>query len=235
MNSGGITIALGALYGVTFILNVYFYLKLMEIAPLSFSVLFNSFGLLIPTLAGIFFWREQPKLLQLIGLMLMLLCLFLVAGVSKNDFGKINSKWITYGLTTLSLNGLAGVLQKTNQSFNNGLHIKEFLAIGFAMASLISLVMIVLYRYKTKQKVERLKSAKPLFMILGAGIGTAYGMQTLMGALYNLPSYIVFPIVNGGIIIILSFVSSVFLKEKQSIKGIAGLAVGITAIILLGL
>jgi len=229
------SLILGILFGFSFILNVFFYIKIMEIAPLTISVLFNSFGMLIPTIAGIVFWEEKIHAIQLLGLVLMCICLILVAGVSKDDCGKINLKFITYGIATLIFCGLSGELQSAQQKLLNGSGIKEFSVVCYATAALAMLLGMAVVFKKTKQNFRDVLNIKPILIMIGAGVGTSLGSLTLMNSLCKLPAHLVYPIVNGGIIAILSILSRIVFKEKQSARGKVGITIGVLAIVLLSM
>lgn len=71
-----------------------------------------------------------------------------------------------------------------------------------------------------------------LIGIMG-GLGTSIGVGLNVRAVQLLPGYIVFPLINGGIILIVVLLGRFVFKEKIGGFGIAGILAGIAAIILL--
>ena len=223
----------GLSFGLCFILNVYFYLMLMGVAPLSISALINSSGMLIPTFTGVILWGEKFKATQFIGLILILICFILTAGLTKNSRGKADLKTLICGLGTFAFCGLSGVFQTAQQKMWNGAHVNEFSAIAFLFASSLLVPVIIAGLYRSESKWCDLVSLKSILLMVGAGLGTYFGFSTLMNSLCRLPAHMVYPAVNGGMIIVLSILSRFLFKEKQNAKSKIGLVVGIAAIIFL--
>lgn len=107
----------------------------------------------------------------------------------------------------------------------------------FGMTRSIPMVLLVMYGLgtllafgaMTKKRIE----AKSLWIGLMGGFGTAVGMGSNMTAASILPGYQVFPLVNGGTLLLVALAGRLVFRERIGPHGLAGIMAGIAAIILL--
>ena len=82
---------------------------------------------------------------------------------------------------------------------------------------------------KTKTLTKRQKILGIIFIaILGVSLGAIHSINTNLSGL--LPSAVVFPVMNGGVIIVTTVLSKFFFKEKLTFLQIVGLIVGVLSI-----
>jgi drug/metabolite transporter (DMT)-like permease len=74
---------------------------------------------------------------------------------------------------------------------------------------------------------------KSVFIGVLAGISTASGMACSMMAAALLPAYIAFPVFSGGTLLLVALAGRIVFVERIGPYGIAGILVGVCAIILL--
>lgn len=67
------------------------------------------------------------------------------------------------------------------------------------------------------------------------GLGSVIGMGCAVTALNMIPGYVVFPLSQGGTLLLVALIGCVFFKEKIGPYGIAGIVSGIAAIVLLSI
>ena len=107
----------------------------------------------------------------------------------------------------------------------------------FGMTRSIPMVLLVMYGLATvlafgamtKKRIE----ARSLWIGLLGGFGTAVGMGANMTAASILPGYQVFPLVNGGTLLLVALAGRLIFRERIGPYGVAGIMAGIAAIILL--
>ena len=123
--------------------------------------------------------------------------------------------------------------------------LNSILAIGtkavseFGMAESIPMVLLIMYgtgaimslayTISGRKRIE----GKAVSIALLGGIGTAVGMSSNMTAAAILPGYVVFPLVNGGTLVLVAVIGRLVFKERIGAFGVAGILAGIASIILL--
>jgi drug/metabolite transporter (DMT)-like permease len=227
------TIGLGIVFGATFIIAIFCYMKAMESGPFSFTILFNSFGILVPVAAGLLFWNEPVSMIQLVGLILLFATFYLGGASSSSGQQKVSLRWILFCIASFLGNGFVMTITKWHQVLLPGEEMKEFLTIAFGTAAVLSLVFFLIYFYAKKQIVFTLTKIPILSIVLITGIVTAYGNQLIVYLASRIPSVIQFPAINGGIVILSTIASTFIFKDKLTRNALAGIGLGIVALVLL--
>jgi drug/metabolite transporter (DMT)-like permease len=132
-------------------------------------------------------------------------------------------------------NGTIMTLSKSQQMLMPGKEMKEFLVLAFGTSSLLSLIIYIFKRIKTHDSVSHLKNGYFLLLVIAAGITTAFGNQIALYLSGRIPAVIQFPTVSGGTVLVSSLFSVILFKEKLSRKGVAGLVLGLAALVLLSI
>ncbi|HZJ82203.1 MAG TPA: EamA family transporter [Clostridia bacterium] len=239
--SGGIkslnpyTLWMGISFGIVFIGAIFSYMKAMELGPLSYSALFNSFGLLIPIIFGLFFWNEKIKLIQLSGLLLLLATFYLGNEPNEDGDKKQSGLWFVFCFFAFIGNGALMVISKGQQVLVIGEEVYEFLIIAFGTAAIISLLLFCWNHLYRKQEIEHFKSWSFAWVSIIAAISTAIGNWLMLLLTTRVPSVVQFPTINGGMVFLSTLASSIIFKEKLSKKAMLGLLIGLMALVLLSL
>lgn len=90
-------------------------------------------------------------------------------------------------------------------------------------------IMSLAYTISGRKRIE----GKAVSIALLGGLGTAVGMSSNMTAAAILPGYVVFPLVNGGTLVLVAVIGRLVFKERIGAFGEAGILAGIASIILL--
>lgn len=199
----------------------------VKLGPLSLSSLFLSYSLLIPTVAGIFLWRETVGLNFAIGIVCLIVSIFLI--YFKAEGIKITPKWVACVFTAVVCNGTCSVIQRVQQEhFNN-----EFSSQFMITALMLSAVFMLVCGFrKSKGNISGIVKANFLY---GAVAGFMNGLLNFGVIVLNgmkFPATVMFPIISVGSIIMSFAFSYIFFKEKLSAIQLAGAAVGILAIVM---
>jgi len=231
------TVYLGVTFGTIFIFAILSYMKAMESGPLSYATLFFSFGILVPTLVGLVFWNEKMGLIQVGGLLLLLVTLYIMNAPSAGENKKVNTKWLIFSIVAFLTNGSLMTIMKEHQVLLPGKEAKEFLFLSFGTAAVLSILIFSWYQLHNKREavVSHLKGSFFWMMVLGTGMTTAFGNLLGMILANRIPAVLQFPTINGTVILLTTIASMIIYKEKATKKGIFGLSLGIFAIILLSL
>jgi drug/metabolite transporter (DMT)-like permease len=232
------TIVLGVVHGALFILTMLLYMKSMEQGPLSYASLIFSLGLLVPVVFSALAWKETISLPQIAGLMLLFVTLIMGtrpvdhADVSKNT---IHIRWLLIAVLSMLGNGMLMTISKTQQMLLPGKEISEYLVVSFGTSAILSLVLFTDRRLRRDESNGHMWRWMLLFLVLLAGIVTAFGNEINVYLAGRLSAIVQFPTVNGGQTLLAALFATVIYKERLGRNKIIGFVTGLGAIALLSI
>lgn len=224
------TILLALAYGILTISSQWAYTIALTKAPVSICAMVYSFGFIIPTVLGTVLWQEAVTTLKIISILLCIGTILLTSVQPEKN--KLNGLPMSLIIAMLSSGGL-GLMQKIQQKSPAHSETGIFLLLAFVLASLLSLTASFFKRKQSAQKAQTDIHLALYILIVGASMALANTANTLLAGL--LPSVLVFPIVNVGVILASLTVSVVVLKEQLSKNQIAAFGLGVTAILFFNL
>lgn len=201
----------------------------MKLGPMSTSSLISLYGMIIPTVSGPLFWHEPFGAIQLFGVTLMLVSMFLLSAIERSD-QSIDKRWFPIIVAVFFLSGMAGVIEKIHQSTDGRNEKAQFLCIAY----LIMLVVSLCTRSATAHRAKKTVSAKR-GLLIGAISGAIVGIYALTNLTLagNLNTTVYYPVANGGALILTVVVSVAVFREKCTKKQLVGIIIGLISIIML--
>ncbi len=210
-----------------------FYTLAFRNGPVSATVIINSFNLVLILLAGTIFFNETWSIFAIIGFVFMALAFYLLP--ARGGDKKANLKWFIFVLLTFFFGGLTGVVTLFfSRSEFNAMQ-PEFVVFTFLIAFVLCSI-ITLFNVKVKKDPITIKKDWKLptaALVIGASVGL-YNLVTVI-ALQNYDSYIVSPVVNGTLMVLIMITNCILDKEKPTKKMIFGLISAVIGIVLLNL
>lgn len=239
-----IPVGFAVIYAISTLFAQVFLLLATGSGSVSISSLFYSCGFIIPTFFGVIRYAEKITFLHVLAVVLILVSCCL--GVEREEANKkFNFKWLFFAIGGFVFSGILGVLQKVFQNEYVGASLNGFLIVAFFIIFLISVAIGLLMALRLKksgvnfieeksEESKKIFSARMLFAILlGVSLAVISPLNTYLSGI--LPSALFFPCGNGGSIIVTTIGSAVIFKEKLSARKIAGIALCVVAIILIGI
>lgn len=231
-------------YAVCVLFSQISLMKAVEWGSVAISSLFYSCGFMIPTIWGCIYFKEGVNVLHVIGILLILISF--VCSVERKKGEKLNAKWLIAALGGTLFSGLVGVIQKLFGGLPTTYSLDLFLFASFAVIIVLSGITYCIYLVKDKLKRKEkevvesentTKLNKPtaflLTVLLGVVMGGINKLNTYLAGV--LPSVIMFPSINGGVIVAAAIFSAVIFKEKLSKKQIVSILIGFIAIIIIAI
>ena len=232
-----LTLLLGIAFGLVSSAYFIFNLQALKLGPLSYTQLFVSFSSIIPTLSGVMFFNEKIVFIQIIGIALSFVSLFL--SIEKKGKEKKSSfKWLVFCLMIFLFNGLIGVMQKVHQKSDFASELNAFLIIAFLVSFMFSSTLTLITTKKQnpiaffKEKDKKTQLILVITTII-CGVFIAVNNKLNLYLAGVIDSAILFPILNGGGVLLATLASLFVFKEKLTLKQWIGILVGGVAIILL--
>ncbi len=227
------TVGLAVAFGITFIVTIVAYAKAMSLGPLGYTALFFSGGLLVPVVTGSLLWQEPVKTIQVAGFILLLVS-FVLANQANDNRKSTGIAWFLFSLLTFFANGSLGALLKSHQMLLPGQEIAEFMLIAFAVALVLSLTMLG-WDLRRHPRTPSRHMLTWWVLCIALGAATAFGNQLILTLSGQVLSIILFPVVNGGVLMLTALASTVIFRETFSRRGLVGFAFGVVALIILSL
>lgn len=215
---------IGVIGGIFFFLSfLYYQISVREFStPIAGS--YAKLGIFIPVVLSFTFFREDLKILQIFGLLLASISIF----VTNIDFKSFKITQIKSKLICLMFfGGFAEFSNKTYQYYGMIEYKDYFLFIVFLTAFIISSV----YTYR-KNKIIR---ATDILVGMSVGIPNIFASYFLLVALSKINASTAFPIYSSGSIVIISILSVIIFNERFNKKDLLALLLTIIALILVNL
>lgn len=219
----GFTIGLGVVTGFLYLLGLLLVQINIKKNGVVLSTIFQKLGLLVQVLMSILIFRERPKILQIIGI---IICLSAVIIINfEKDQTSINFK---FGLILiLIVSGLCDGMSKVHEELGNIALSEHFLLYTFAVALILCVILIVI-------KKENVGWKDIGFGVL-LGMPNYFSCRFLLKALNDISAVIVFPTFSVATVVVVTLAGLIFFKEKLSNKQWTGISLILVALALLNM
>ena len=219
------------------ILNLTFqvsYTLALARGPVSLTTLFSALAILIPILGSVILFDEKMGWLRIVGLILTVLT-FLLNAEKKKGERSADRTWPFLIALTLLANGFASLLQKWFARGPYGTEIAGYGFFSYALGAIIAFAAVLLLSRREKNRpTMRLKSpAVGWAAAVGLALGIFQWLYTYALRVYD--ATLLLPIYSGLSSLFLLCSGVIFFKERPSRRRLAGMAVGLTAVVLFGI
>lgn len=224
----------GVAFGCGITIMLYCYGRALHLGGIATSNFILAMALLIPVIGMAVIYGEVITLWQYIALAIFIVAFYLICLSKNKKDSKFNARALVYQIISAVASGSLGLLIKVGYNEVADFSQYSFLFIGFLTASLLN-IFIYLITSKSRKKLPKYKYTKEFFICaVFVALTTSLGNIAVTNILPLVSIAIFYPISNGGQVLISAAFSPLF-KEKLSLRVIAGIILGIIAIVLLGL
>lgn len=221
-------IALGVLFITIFNLMA----KSTQVSGVSVTSVATKMSLVIPVVVGVVIYKEELSLLQIIGIVLALLAVYLSSQKEKGI--TINRKDLLLPLLVFLGSGIIDTsIKYFEEEHLTDQEIPIFSSMVFGCAALTGLVFIGIKSFKTPLKIN----FKNILGGIALGVPNYFSIFFLIRALRSdmLNSAAVFTLNNVAIVMLSTIVGILLFREKLSPKNWSGVALAVLSIILVAL
>ncbi len=221
-------IALGVLFITIFNLMA----KSTQVSGVSVTSVATKMSLVIPVVVGVVIYKEQLSLLQIIGIVLALLAVYLSSQKEKGI--TINRKDLLLPLLVFLGSGIIDTsIKYFEEEHLTDQEIPLFSSMVFGCAALTGLVFIGIKSFKTPLKIN----FKNILGGIALGVPNYFSIFFLIRALRSdmLNSAAVFTLNNVAIVMLSTVLGILLFKERLRPKNWGGVALAIFSIILVAL
>ena len=230
------SIILSIFFGASVAITQIMQSKAMGNGPASIVTLIYSCGFLVPIFYGVFFWKETVSVYQWIGIFLLVIALGLI--VYNGEKSKVLLLWLPFAVAAMLGSGMNAIFQKSHQYSSYSDELPFFLVYSLFFSSLftgIASLLICKKREKGQAVIKLRDTIKKVIVPLCLGVCVGLLNFSNLYLSGKLPSIILFPIYNVGSMLLTGIISAIIYKDKITKRQMAGLVIGITAILIVGI
>lgn len=224
--SEGISIAvgLGLFSGIMYLVSFVFMQWNMKNNGVVLTSTFTKLGVLVPTLMAILVFREQPKLMQILGIILAVSAIVLLHFEKEHvETGGVKI-WL---LIQLLVSGFTDSLANIYDKAGSNMLKNHYLFYTFLAALILALLLAL-------KKKEKPCGWDVLFGVL-IGVPNYFSSSFMLMALRSVPAVVAYPVCSVGTIVAISTASVLLFKEQISRRKMAALALVMLSLVLLNI
>jgi len=199
------TVIIGVISGIWYLVGFVFMQWNMRENGVVLSSTFNRLGVLVPTIMAMVVFKEAPKMVQIIGIVIALVAIVMMQ--FEKDSVETGGRKIWLVVMLLS-SGFCESLTNIYDKMGNPVLKDNYLLYTF----FIALVCATLLTIKEKNKISKWD----FFFGFIIGVPNYYSSRFMFEALKTVPAVIAYPVSSVGTILAISVGSVLLFKEKVS-------------------
>lgn len=233
---------IAAAFGLFFVMTLCAMTLAMSCGHMGITLLIQNSSLIVPAVVGLVVWNEKLTLCKGIGVIAILFMLFLSSGdgsapvdpEARKNWNK--RRWFFFTALSFIGDSTLNILQKLMalECANTTSTVFTFWTSLFSI--IVALAIVLFCRIKGEKRLVNGKNGRSFAAcIAGIGLGTAGGNAYTILALTVLPSVVMFPLQQGGVVLAMWMIGVLIYREKVTRRGLAMLISGLAGIVLLNL
>ncbi|WP_128659429.1 DMT family transporter [Paenibacillus sp. 598K] len=223
----GYSLAFGFCFGMAFLFQV----LAIQRGGVTLTSLLLSYSLILPTLFGIFVYKDSVTVTFLAGLCLVLLSLFLINYKKRgraDNRANVQTGWLLLALSAFLGNGMCSIIQTSLQKNLAGQYKAEFMISSMAVTIVICVIVLSL---RKAYRSFSLRSEGMYGVLCGAFIACT-NLLVMLLLVSNLPVSLIFTLISAGSVITTYIASRFIFREKLNTMQNIGLSIGLLSIVL---
>ena len=200
--------------------------------------IFLMIGIIIPLIFSKIFFGEDVKLTQWIGICVLVIAVLLICSYNNSIKTKLTVNSLILLIICGISNGIADFSQKafTKQAGQIPIMVFNFYTYLFSAIVLIAFYLILSFKGNAEEKQDRKANFRQTFkFILIMSICLFLNSYFKTAAAEILDAVQLYPLNQGGGLILSSAMSTFILHEKMTLKGIAGVFLAFAGLIIINL
>ncbi len=227
------TVIFGLLNGTTLFLYLLSLLHSSRLGPFSFnSIVLRFGGIVVCLLFAVMYWGDQLTISQISGIAVMLVA-FIVFNSGGIDFSSVKKGYIFWVVMLFCSNGLYGVILDAQRRLYAAER-NEMIVTTFLSSAVLSLIYLLFTERKQTPICFQMGKPAWIFAVEG-GISAGFAAFTLMILLARIPSYVLYTIYNGAVLVLVVILCRIVLKESITKMTVVGILLSTLSIFLLSL
>lgn len=220
-----LTVVYAMVYGIFVVLSQCYYSIALDRGPTSICAMIYSFAFVFPAVSGAIFWDEPFGIISVIGIVFAILAIIATAFSGERD-AKNRKGFLLPNIIAMLCGSFLGLGQKMHQSSPDKPNLAAFLILANLLAAVIMFLLAFKQPHRTSEKSK---------LVYSIPAGICYGGVSFVNTLLagRMPSSIVFPAQNLGLMMMCLIAGMFVFKEKLTKPQIIAIVLGVLAIIVL--
>lgn len=195
----------------------------------SIVTLIVQFGLVVTAIYGLIFWKQELTAVKIIGLCLVCISLVLMILKKEKADRKKNVVWLIFAFISMAATAGCSIVQKQQTIDFSGTCAPLFMVIATSFASLLSGVLTLVKR----KEIQTVTFKKQWYLVVIVGFcNFCLNVFVFLLANTSLSPTLIYPALSLSIILVIIYAAFIK-KEKTTLQQWIGIAIGITALVLL--
>lgn len=225
------TLIISVFSGLMLVASMFCGIFAMKSGTVALVSMFNTAGLIVPCVAGVFLFNEKISVMQWIGVLVFLFSAYLLIGSSKSIYKNFSFKTILLLIACLITDGCVMLAQTIFARCVPDGNVSVFSFFSFFIPGIILLVMTLVIRPKNKGEMHMSKVMVIGGIVLALCVFVINQLATLASRFVS--PVILFTFINGGSTIIGAIVAALSFKEKLTARSIAGVIIGVASLVII--
>lgn len=217
------TVLFASSYGIALFFSTIFGYMALMCGSMALTSLIVSYSVIIPCFFGIFFLNEPVSFIQVIGIVLLLISMYLLKYQAENV--KINKRWFRYAAVTFLCNGICSVIQKHHQIEYPSEYCNEFMIYSLCVTFMLFLIISIC------KKEEKGTGVMRYAIIAGILMGLGNYLTLILSSKVN--ATILFPIISVFSMLCNVIISKLYFKDKFNSIQLIGIGLGVFSVLLI--
>lgn len=230
MHAHSVTVICGLIGGVLFVASLVCMQSSIRTNGAILTAAFSRLGLLVPLALSLIFFHEQPGILQIIGLIIVFLAIWVLNSIRPAESASQKADPL-FLIIVLLASGASDAMAKIFETAGSRAEDAVYIFIVFLSAAFLTCFLL----YAETKRSGKKAALRDFAAGTAVGIPNYFSSALLLKALSGIPAFIAYPVFSTGAILLVTFVSVLFLKERIGRRQILALAMILTALILLNL
>ncbi len=230
----GLTCIIAAVAGIATAIFVVSWLISVKKGAFMMVDVFLMLGVIVPLIGSNILFNEGVKPSQWAGLLLLFVAVFIMCSYNNSIKEKIKfSSFILLEVCGVS-NGISDLSQKVFVEYSNGeisVSVFNFYTYLFATIMLFILHIASANKYKNIKTDSKIKSILLYIFVMSICLFATSYFKTKAASV--LPATQIYPLCQGGGLVLSSLMATIFFKEKLTAKGILGIILSFLALIII--
>ena len=206
-----------------------------QCGPMSVTSVISNACVALPIAVGCIFYGETMGLFPILGCVLLAVTFVLPCIGSREGAGKIPAKWYILVVLAFFFNGMGAVLLNIYGRVAATSERNSYLAMGYLTAALLYFAISFFLCRKEKRALKGYVRPLLLVLLVTSSMGGFIGNGLLMSLNTSMPASVLYPMVNGGIGVMVAIVSCTVFREKLTVPKALAILTGLGTIVLLNL
>ena len=217
------TVLFASGYGFALFFSTLFGYMALMCGSMALTSLIVSYSVIIPCFFGIFFLNEPVSFMQIFGIVLLLISMYLLKHQAENV--KISKQWFVYVAVTFLCNGICSVIQKLHQMMYPSQYCNEFMIYSLCVAFILFLIITICKNEEKGTGVMR-------YAVI-AGILMGLGNYLTLVLSSKVDATVLFPMISVFSMLCNVIVSKFYFKDKFNVTQLAGISIGVFSVLLI--